>query len=236
METLIEVLKWDSDFFGFPIGRVTRQRLTSVDRDHILAAAERLGLRCLYYLANSTDTESRSAALTGGFDPIQDRIELRKTLDARQEMIPAVLADAADSVRLEEIAAHAFVDSRFYRDSRFPRPKVEALYRIWALKSLESSDHVTYVVRRAGEVGGFLVAKIAGAAAARIELFAVATVRRQQGIGTELLGMCAADFWRRKFDAATVVTFGSAAAALALYQQQGFTIEETGLWFHRWFE
>lgn len=53
--TWVEVLEWDSEFFGFPIGRVTLDGAGDADLDAIDEEAADLGLRCLYGTLDPTD-------------------------------------------------------------------------------------------------------------------------------------------------------------------------------------
>ena len=46
--TQVEPLRWDSDFFGFPIGRVDLDGVDPTDLGAIESEARALGLQCLY--------------------------------------------------------------------------------------------------------------------------------------------------------------------------------------------
>lgn len=233
--TPIERLDWDSNFFGFGIGRVTAARLTGDDAAACAERARAVGLRCLYFLANPGDPESWRAAIGAGFDPIDIRVELDRELPAAGPGSPdCALAAESDLRALIELARGAFTESRFFRDRRFPAGKAEELFSVWVRRGVSNADAFTVLARTSGGPGGFVSARLAGNASGRIELVAVAPELRGRGVGLRLLGACLDELARRGARRVSVVTQGSNAAALRLYERAEFQTRSVGLWFHGW--
>jgi hypothetical protein len=59
-------LPWDSEFFGFPIGRVSQPDGPDSLAESV-ARADAEGIRCLYYLVDADDVAALHAAIRHGF-------------------------------------------------------------------------------------------------------------------------------------------------------------------------
>ncbi len=233
--TPIERLDWDSDFFGFGVGRVTAPRLTPADAAACGARAREIGLRCLYFLAEPGDTESWGAAIGAGFDPIDIRVELDRELAPPGPASPdCALAAESDLPALIRLAQGAFTQSRFFRDRHFPPGKAEELFSVWVGRGVSNADGFTALPRTSGEPGAFVSARVAASASGRIELVAVAPELRGRGVGLRLLAACLDELARRGARRVSVVTQASNVAALRLYERAGFHTRSVGVWFHGW--
>jgi dTDP-4-amino-4,6-dideoxy-D-galactose acyltransferase len=234
--TPIERLEWDSNFFGFGVGRVAAARLAPRDAVGCARRARELGLRCLYFLADPGDPESWRAAIDAGFDPIDIRVELDRELPLAGPTFPdCALAGESDLSALIHLARGAFTESRFFRDRRFPAGKAEELFSLWVRRGVSHSDGFTVLSRSSGEPSGFVSARITSIESGRIELVAVSPALRGQGVGLRLLGSCMGELARRGARRISVVTQGSNAAAQRLYERAGFRTRSVGLWFHGWY-
>jgi dTDP-4-amino-4,6-dideoxy-D-galactose acyltransferase len=233
----VERLAWDSDFFGFGVGRVAAARLTSDEAAACARLARDLHLRCLYFLAGPDDPETWRAAIEAGFDPIDVRVELDR--DLSKEVLPSPPASsratAADIPGLLELAHGSFRQSRFFRDTRFPAEKAEELFSTWARSGVDGPGRFAFLHRVSGKIAGFVSARMASADAGRIELVAVSPAFQGKGVGARLLDETAAELAARGARTVVVVTQGSQTAAVRLYERAGFRTRSVGLWFHRWF-
>lgn len=233
----LERLAWDSEFFGFGVGRVTAARLTPEEAAGCARVARELGLRCLYFLAGPDDPATWRAAIGAGFDPIDVRVELDRDL-AKTTPPPSASsarATTADIPDLLELAHGSFRQSRFFRDGRFPPGKAEELFSTWVRSGIEGPDRFALLHRVSGKIAGFVSARMASPDAGRIELVAVSPAFQGKGVGARLLDETAAELAARGARSAVVVTQGSQTAAVRLYERAGFRARSVGLWFHGWF-
>ncbi|HKD20131.1 MAG TPA: GNAT family N-acetyltransferase [Thermoanaerobaculia bacterium] len=241
----IERLDWDSAFFGFPIGRVRDERLTDESAERCAAEARRAGLRCVYYLAPAGDPRSWDAAIHAGFDPIDVRVELerRRLAGTEERSLPEANAGGSDDCRPAEerdapallaLAGDAFVESRFFRDSRFPAGKARDLFSAWIRRGIGDPIGFALIGSSGGQPAGFITGRV-GPEAGRIELVCVSSALQGRGLGRKLVAAALAEFDRRRAARVTVVTQGANAAAQRLYQSAGFRTRSVGLWFHAWF-
>ncbi|HWA26778.1 MAG TPA: GNAT family N-acetyltransferase [Lacunisphaera sp.] len=227
-------LPWDSEFFGFRIGRVQGNRLTRESLRPVLdwAAAERL--RCAYFFADAEDAATLALAHEGGFRFVDLRVDLAMPLPAGGAL-PAVAdfraAATSDLPALQAISRVAHYDTRFFKDAGFPRERASDLYAEW----IQRDFRVHHVFTLPGNPGYVTCQVDPAAGAGRIGLIAVAEAQRGRGLGRALvqgaLHWLAAQGCRE----ARVATQASNVAAQRLYQALGFRTAETAATHHRWF-
>ncbi len=84
--TPCKFLQWDTDFFGFRIGRVDSHRLTAASVKDILEWQEEQDVECLYFLANFEDPQTIRLAQANGFQLADVRVTLERTLERNKGM------------------------------------------------------------------------------------------------------------------------------------------------------
>jgi dTDP-4-amino-4,6-dideoxy-D-galactose acyltransferase len=240
MEGYCRVLDWDSRFFGF---RVARVLVRSLDPESLVAIrrwCESEAIRCLYFLAGSSDMPSVRLAAADGYDLVDLRVTLEAALDGRvpaapPEQVRIEPAQSADLDALRAIARTSHRDSRFYADPRFDRDRCDRLYETWIEKSLRDTAGVVLVPRCDGDVAGYLACRAADDGAGEFTLVAVAAAFQRQRLGHALVRAGLEWLGRRGLTNVRVVTQGRNVAAQRLYQSCGFVTRCVELWYHRWF-
>lgn len=198
---MIARLDWDSEFFGFPVARVESD--SDLDKADELLRVQ--GYRCAYLLTRSEVSHS-------AFEPVDVRLEFAWHGERQQENLPDIPITPA----LNNLAAKAFQDSRFFRDPRFPRDRAQELFRRW--------------LRRSDEVFGFAdEAFVTLDRGEQLGLIAVSEERRGEGLGKRLVRAV-----QSRTDHVTVVTQEANRAAVNLYEDAGFTLRKRDLWYHWW--
>lgn len=231
--SLVERLDWDSEFFGFPIGRVPNH----VGASDIAAAvreADEHELRCVYLCVAAKDGRLLDEAQRLGFMVRDLRVTLEGQLPSSSaeptNVKPAGLA-ALDG--LAAIARERFQTTRFFADPGFDRDRCRELYVAWLRRGLEpSTDRVTLIAEKDR---GFVVCRFNRPAnRGEIELIGVAEEAEGHGVGTALVTGAQATFARERLACMRVVTQGSNIAAQRFYQRHDFRTHEVALWLHRW--
>ena len=206
---LCQYLKWDSEFFGLRIARLSSARLTpeTVSEAERWCGEEKID--CLYFLSDFDDPVTVRVA--------QER-EFRLT-DVR--------------VTLEARVSHR--DSRFYFDPRFPEDACDRLYETWIDRSCHGWASAVFVADVGGGAAGYATAHRDSDGEGRLGLLAVDARVHGQGLGGQL-GAAVLD-WARRENLATVsvVTQGRNCRAMRLYMRCGFLPRSVQLWYHRWF-
>ena len=233
--TRVQVLDWDSQWFGFPIGRVDVEVLTPAAAVEVDAWASAQGLRCVYVYADRP-----CEFPLAGFEPMDVRVEY--------EIDPVPLATGAEEeteplrpMELEsvcEMARHSFTGTRFFRDKRFPLGRVRELYAEWVRKDIVHGNPGCLVARKSGELAGFVTGRLDSkdATTGVIGLIGVAEGHRGCGLGKRLLGAVCRAFVVAGTKRMRVVTQETNGAACHLYEGAGGRVVSRGYWIHRWLD
>jgi dTDP-4-amino-4,6-dideoxy-D-galactose acyltransferase len=241
----VQKLDWDSDFFGFPVGRLmewggqqSAQSILRLVRDSgcrvVYAASKSLqpGLETHYVL---TQVELEMSFAHG-----PDSASARESGEGREADLHGLTrvviekhrgpADAA----LRELARQAGWSSRFCVDKRFGRSTFKALYAKWIERScsVEIADVVLTALlgqTRAGLVTGTLRPPMA-----KIGLIAVDSDSRGLGVGRLLMEQFASLAMEAGCSGLSVVTQAENVPAMRLYSRVGFEEVQRLHWYHVW--
>ena len=234
-------LDWDTNHFGFPVGRIAAE-ITDLELRAALSDARTRGYRLLYW-ATSPDRIPALRLL----DEFGGRLVDRKVTFARSfsaadpptkastaTILPYEGAEHTSELSALAIAAGAY--SRFAADPCIPRDKFERLYEIWIDRSVRGEIADAVLVARdsaTDAIAGMITVKVTESVG-NIGLVAVAASHRGRGIGSQLID--AAHCWmiRRGATKTTVVTQAVNAPACRLYERAGYTIEQAENLYHFW--
>lgn len=232
-------LPWDSEHFGFEVGRVLPQQLSSAQVSEAIQWASSTGVRCLYWLAGSNGAET-IAAERSGFVLADVRVTLR--LDLKLPTHPdagsgSLVRDVEtlDLLPLMRLAAVSHRNTRFYSDPGFPSEGSDALYSRWIEKSFHDQRTKVIVSGESGFPTGYITCEPGpDPTTGTIGLMAVAASRRGLGLGSTMSAAALRLFADRGKTTVMVTTQGNNLPALRTYQRQGFRVSDIGFWFHLW--
>ena len=232
-------LDWDSDFWGFPVGRLEGSLLRESEAENVLDWCQANEIRCLYFAANGSNAETLQRAHGAEFQFVDIRVDLecdaaRVIESSLSENSPVRPVTDADLESLKAIARSAHQDTRFFKDLNFERSKCAKLYEKWIERDFELGQVLGFFPDNRAMAGGY-VTLAKESVDARIGLIALAESLRGRGCGRMLLDAAmsaAAELGAKKI---RVVTQGTNVAALKLYEKAGFRVCDVKIWFHRWF-
>jgi dTDP-4-amino-4,6-dideoxy-D-galactose acyltransferase len=136
------------------------------------------------------------------------------------------LATPSDLPWLEDIAATAFIESRFFRDPNFSRASSESLFRTWIRKSVEGWARAVLVA----DQQGFVTCRDE-----KIDLLAVTESARGVGVGAALTKGANHWFATQGVRRVSVLARADNAAAVNLYKRCGFIPALSEFVFHKWY-
>lgn len=234
-----EYLNWDSEFFGVRIARFQASLLTIETGTQAISWCGGNDIECLYFLADSNDPGTISAAEQLGFRLVDIRVTFEQTLEGLAPdpgawgMVRA--ARPEDLGRLIPIARSSHRDTRFYADPGFPDSRCDDLYAAWIERSCKGGADAVFVADAGGVPGGYISCHLSESHVGSIGLIAVRPGARRAGLGRQLV--CASlDYMRRsQMTSSVVVTQGRNYSSQRLYQTCGFRTKTVQLWYHRWF-
>ncbi len=228
-----EVLPWDSEFFGFRIGRLHADAFCDRGAGGVERWARDNALRCVYYLADGNDVEGVRAAEELGFRRVDVRWTRERSL-ADVQPSALELAEEEDLPFLLELARKSHRITRFYKDPHFDDARCDDLYARWLERGYHDPDQAICVVRQSGRAVGYSVSADRGDSVGELGLIAVAPEARATGLGGRLVQACLVWLAARGCKRVEVVTQGCNRAANRLYEQLGFRTQRMDYWFHWW--
>lgn len=242
MTPLCQVLPWDSEFFGFRVARINRDRLTTSELNEVLSWCHQEQIRCLYFLCGADQIETVNQIESVQFHFVDARMDF-DWLPAERPTQPRLcdgdlqirLATPDDLPELLAIVDQRFDDSRFFADQNFPRDKSNSLFLRWIendVRGCGRADKV-WVAIAEDTIVGFATVDRTNNDVTRLGLIAAA--RPGGGIGSKLVAQVqdhSRDIGAKKLFVGTQLRN---IRAQRLYQRCGFRTCEVGLWYHRWF-
>jgi dTDP-4-amino-4,6-dideoxy-D-galactose acyltransferase len=174
-------------------------------------AAEQVGLRLVDVGVDSTFSFERTAL------PAPSTLPIRA---ATEDDVPI----------LRELAASAFILSRFAVDPFFSADQVAAFHREWVTNLCKGLAQAVLVCELDGAPAGFVSCATSGDEG-RIPLIATRAEDRRRGIGRALVGAALHWFAATHVRMAHVKTQAVNYPALALYHRSGFAVSKSELTF-----
>lgn len=232
-------LPFDSELFGFEVGRLSIDTLTASAFDSVDRWCRHHRIRCLYFLADAGDKASIRTAERSGFELVDVRMTFsRQTSKESPSGPPSGVvvrpATTGDHRVLRNLTGSSYRDTRFYFDGRFPVEQCDRLYEIWLDKSFDAPEGAVFVAEWEGRPAGYVTCRKTDPGTAEIGL--IATAVQRAGLGGALVH--AAVDWCREHNVRDlhVVTQGRNITAQRLYQRNSFVTQSVELWYHRWFD
>ncbi len=230
-------LEWDSQTFGIPTGTITRQDLDDARLREALQAMRREGYRLVYFPSvRKLDDKNLLEAFDGLL--ADEKVTFAKKLDTPFTAIPDDHIRSYDastvSPELLSLAYDSGLYSRFRVDPHFTQNEYQVLYRIWIERSVRREiAHEVLVYAEGTKLLGMVTL---GEKNGRgdIGLVAVSEDARGKGIGKKLMVAAEADFRKRGYAAAQVVTQGINQPAIKLYTGSGYHLDEAVYFYHFW--
>lgn len=246
-----EVLNWDSSFFGFRVARLSGDTLAREQIQSIDAWCRQAQVDCLCFLSRADDPITTGLAEDNGFRLVDIRLtfEYKPPAGATFEIPKAGYqirsARPGDVEPLQDIAGQSHHDTRFYFDTRFPRPLCDQLYKTWIKRSCEDYADLVLVAELEGIPVGYISCHLdqadpglnptSSSLIGRIGIVGVSAQAQGRGIGQGLVLSAADWFLKQGAQKVTVVTQGRNSNAQRLYQRCGFLTQKVQLWYHKWY-
>lgn len=237
---MIELLSWDSTFFGLPVGRLSADA-PPAELPNYLSCAKSNGIQLLYWMP---PRDSISDIIRQAYRQayVQEQVIFGKELAeaakepiANPEMAYRIRPQSKPDEEIISLAIEAGGKSRFRVDSRFSPERFEAMYRIWIDRGCrgENGTLVMCAHDRGGSLAGFVLLSPRDGRC-EVELIAVATNHRRKGVGKGLLQ--SAEQWARnsRCHHMSIVTQADNHEARRLYASAGYAVIASRDCFHFW--
>jgi dTDP-4-amino-4,6-dideoxy-D-galactose acyltransferase len=232
--SLIEVLSWDSAFFGFPVARIKK---AASDWGNIMDELYSKGVSLAYWQSEMGNSEFRRFAQENNAILVDIKTTYTFSLNNVTLQVPgnikAYEKDKPDE-ELLNLAVQCGAYSRFQTDQNISREKFEELYRLWMVQSVNKTMADDVLVYYANEQAVGVVTVYVSNGNGNIGLIGVDEQFRGKGIGKALINAAKEYFRERGIERLDVVTQGMNQQACALYERTGFTVCEQTEFYHFW--
>ena len=237
MQRTIEPLPFDTELFGYRVGRV---RLDGPPPPAVAAALRTAaadgGFRLLYLF---WDGDSRPAGESPGLVPVGGKREFSAdATDPPPTPAPAVRC-TTETAPLRELAAESGRHSRFFLDPGFRHGEFRRLYDRWLRTCFDGTGRAEcFAAGDPVDPDGFVTLErnAAEPGALRIGLLAVHPRARRRGVGTGLVAFARRTAADNGFGRLLVATQTGNAAATAFYLRSGFRPVSTVSVAHLWID
>jgi len=228
----IDKLAWDSDFFGYQVGKFQISDSETLDEDQFLMIAQKFRLVYVFsqeplnieFLKHVDTKTTLSQTLTDTFNTEQSNSYLC-SFDKKIHSYK----------NLENLALESGVYSRFKVDTNFEANEYERLYAKWIENSVNGKHTInTGIYYKDGKILGFTTVEEKTKVLADIGLVAVDPSTRGRGIGTLLIEDAKKQAIQRGYKKVQVVTQAANVSAITLYKRCNFDIEEQLYIYHYW--
>ena len=230
----IEPLPWDSEFFGFPIGRVSLDDATPESLLRLDADAREMGIRCLY---GSVDASPGTTALL-----VQEfghrLVEVSQAFSrpavpfTPRPTASVVRRGTLDDLPLLEGAFEALAPwSRFGADPRFGLEAARRMHRAWVERAAAETDERLFLVAE-DESGVIGVSTNVWSPVPRVDFMGVTT----PGTGASQALMDALFQWA---EGGATEAGPCAARNIAVFRYVegcGFKVARVQYLYHRWYD
>lgn len=235
----IETVKWDSDFFGYPVGKIALTDFHNEQFEELVRSVKRSGMRLIYLYP--LDQVSTNTLLSNRIPLVDTKITFVKSNDvfSQNNFISKGSVKSYDTNEkyetLEKLALLSGEYSRFRTDPAFSNNEYYRLYSEWIKKSVNkevASDVIIY--KDEDEIKGFVSYKLTPSKEMFIGLVAVSPLDQGKGIGKTLMKSIENIALRNGIRIILVNTQLENEQAVAFYSSCGFQISKQQEIFHLW--
>ena len=240
------ILEWDSKFWNKKIAYIGPTRLTENILYRIELYTRKWGINMIQFLSNCHDSKTVTLAEENNFGFKDIRITLEKKISKnvinlkKKQNISFRVATLSDYKFLKSIIENSYLDSRYYFDYYFSVQKTKNFYYGWLKKGIQGKfDDICYIICHKKIPIGFCTCRINyknSKTTGSIGLFGISQKFRDKGYSKLLLSYVEEQLLILKKKKISVVTQGRNYVAIRTYNNFGFSIKKTELWYHKWIE
>lgn len=234
--SLVEVLPWDSSFFGVGIGQVDLDEVPPERLGDVDAEARELGLDCVYGKLDPSRPTDIVAVQKAGFDLVEVGIRFRRPavpFTPRPTRSVVRRGTVEDLERMDQVIEPLVPWSRYAVDPRFGPDAARRLFHAWVERAATCTDDTHMLAVTEDEDGITGISTNTRVGPPRVDLMSVI----EKGSGAAWSLMAEAIEWAGgdgAYDAGPCAARN--LAPLRFLEHCGFFIHESRYTFHRWLD
>lgn len=232
----IETLEWDSQFFGYPVARITLDKESSDYLDDIFLNIESEKFRVTYFYVPPEEKELINRITKKGGILVDQKVVFSKKTEKHNKYSNDIIEFQGIDLneKLIELVLQAGKYSRFRLDRNFNKKEYQRLYIEWLSKSIKKViAFKTLVAKKGSDIVGITTLG-ENTQFADIGLVAVDERFHGQGIGCDLIHSADNVANEKGIKEIKVVTQFDNKGACRLYEKCHFHIEKITNIYHFW--
>lgn len=227
---MIKKLNWDSEFFGYKIGKYSLKDLDKSDFKKFKIESDQY--RLIYVF-------SKQKLDYQGLDLVDTKLTFEKETKESNclecDNLKLFELETDNFKTLEKLALASGVYSRFKLDRKFKDNEYNRLYQEWIKNSVYGQKAMAIIIyKENNNILGFTTLERKSDSLLDISLVAVDENARGKKIGTKLIEYSTNHGLKKGFNKIQVVTQQNNLPAVNLYKKCGFKIKSTEYIYHYW--
>ena len=238
MDNQLEILTWDSDFFGYPVGKIIASGIKTDSLAELISQAKKKSARLIYLFTDPADIVSASAADRNGAKLVDKKITFHIKI-AESVVTPGdehikEFELSYPSGQLISLSIQSGLYSRYKIDPNFKDNEFEKLYLAWIENSVNKkiADY-TLGYKENGVELGFVTLKLKEKYG-EIGLIAVDENSRGKSIGMKLTAAVINLLFKKNITDLHVATQADNILACRFYEKAGFKGMKSENIYHIW--
>lgn len=239
---IINFLRWDSKFWGYKIGYLATDRLTENIIYRVNREIKKKSYKLIQFLCNSYDPKSIQIAEKNNFSFKDVRLTFEKKIRnikkiSTKKKYNFSIAKINDFEEIGSIIESNYKDSRYYFDENFDRKKLVTFYLDWLKKSIRGKfDNRCYILKKVDKILAFSTIRFDKdyKNSCSIGLFAVDDKFRGKKFSQLILKKIEKSLMIKRIEKINVITQARNCSAIRAYENFGFKLCRTQIWYHRW--
>ncbi len=229
---LINRLDWDSDFFGYEVGKIELTKSSNFNLEYFRKIVKPYKLVAIF---SKEQLQEKSITLVDTKIVLSKGLKNEEIQDFSYKNIHSFEYSKSGYESLKKLALLSGVYSRFNIDKNFKNNEYEKLYLKWIdnlVLTQPAFDICVYMEEN--DILGFTSIEKKEETLADIGLVAVSSSVRGKGVATKLIHSALQSAALHKYDAIQVVTQKENTPAIKLYEKCGFKQSELTYVYHYW--
>lgn len=241
---IIKKLEWDTEFWRKKTATLYVPKINNKILKKVSTFIKKNKIQFCSYLCLSNHSESVQLAENFKFKFTDIRLTYEKKISSLkrkrvQNNYLFHMANKSDIKILRQLVDNIYVSSRYYYDKNFSHKRVNLYYKDWIRKSvLGLFDDYCLILKKKNikTILGFVTIKINNDNSANIGLIGINKKYQGMGFGSTLFDNLVNHLIMKKIKKIYVITQGRNIRAQRLYQQNGFVIKSSEIWYHKWID
>jgi dTDP-4-amino-4,6-dideoxy-D-galactose acyltransferase len=233
-KVIIEPLTWDSELFGYPVGKVNLSDNIYAEKQELITLLRNSKYSLIYIFTAHNQPETEKEIISLGGKKVDEKILLSKKPEEHSSFHSQII-DYLGNTPNEQLRELALVSghlSRFKTDTEFINNEYNLLYNKWIENSVNDKKHTKVLVaKNKTDITG-MITITQKTDEATIGLLAVDKMYQKMNLGSELIKKADNEACLMKCSRISVATQVKNTAAVNVYVKCGFSIDSISDVYH----